>query len=79
MFYSVGFHVWILLLSTGYVFYKKQYKSLIGLIPCISVLLTCLASPVNGYWRYALPIIMSCPITIAIMFNIADKSSNKQY
>lgn len=68
------FHVacfnWILLISTGYVIYKKKYKYLIALAPYLSVLLVCLASPLNGSFRYILPIIFGLPAIIIVNYLI---------
>ena len=66
MLYSVGAHVYFLLISIGYMLYRRKYKYIIALMPLLMVLLICLASPVNGHWRYTLPIIMAFPITSAI-------------
>ena len=67
MIYSVGFHIDFLLVSIGYLIYKKKYKKITILMPLLVTLLICIASPINGHWRYALPIIMSVPITISII------------
>lgn len=67
MIYSVGFHIDFLLVSIGYLIYKKKYKKITILMPLLVTLLICIASPINGHWRYALPIIMSFPITISII------------
>jgi len=74
MLYSIGFHSCILLISTGYIIHCKKYKFIPVLLPLLVVLLVALASPVNAYLRYALPIIFNLPITIAIIIYISQSS-----
>ena len=65
-FNHVAFYDWFLIFSFLYIIRKKQYKYLIPLAPLLSVLLVCLASPVNGSFRYILPIVFSVPIILTI-------------
>ena len=58
----------------SYLIYKKKYKELIYLIPSLIVLLVCVASPVNTYFRYALPNIFALPT----MFGIFQKEVRKE-
>lgn len=60
-----GFYTWLVLLYCGYAFYKKMQYGLIASMPLIVHLLICLASPVNGYFRYYMPIIFMIPFVIA--------------
>ncbi|MBE6158158.1 MAG: hypothetical protein E7160_05150 [Firmicutes bacterium] len=64
--FKVAFYDFILLMSVIYVIYKKKYKYLIPLMALLSVLLVCLASPLNGAMRYILPIFFSAPIILSI-------------
>ena len=66
--FRVAFYDWVLLISCAYIIYKKKYKNLIPLIPLLSVLLVCLASPLNGSMRYILPIVFSIPICIVMVY-----------
>lgn len=75
MIYRVGFHVYTLMIAIGYLIWKKQYKMIIPLMPLIITLLICLASPVNGHWRYSLPIMMSFTVIISvIVYTILNKN-----
>lgn len=67
MIYRVGFHIYMMLIAIGYLIWKKQYKMIVVLMPLIITLLICLASPVNGHWRYSLPIMMSFTVIISSM------------
>lgn len=68
LFNHVAFYDWLLIFATIYVFTKKNYKYLIPLMPLHSVLLVCLASPINGSFRYIMPIVFSAPIIITIVY-----------
>ena len=39
-------------------------------MPFISIILVCIASPVNAYFRYTLPFIFGMPLTVAIFIDI---------
>lgn len=65
--YSPGLYTWILLIAIGYLLESRSYRQLIVMVPSITVLLTCIASPVNAYMRYALPIMMVTPIIIYVL------------
>ena len=72
--FKVAFYDWILILSTCYVVYKKKYKYLIPLMALLSVLLVCLASPINGSMRYILPILFSFPVILSIDYLVYKES-----
>ncbi|MEG2457472.1 MAG: DUF6020 family protein [Bacilli bacterium] len=67
---NVGFSAWILLFMFCVIIIKKKYKYLIYLLPSLSLFLVCIASPVNTYFRYALPNIFAIPILICMLINI---------
>ena len=59
-----GFYTWILLLLAGYLIYRKRTRDILLLIgPAINILI-CIASPVNGLLRYALPLMACTPLLI---------------
>lgn len=70
---NIGFETWILLLMTFYLITRKKHKELIIYTPALIVLLVCIASPVNTYFRYALPNIFAMPLMIGIFLNIIKK------
>lgn len=63
---NIGFNSWILLFMACYLIYQKKYKSLVVLLPSFVVLLVCVASPANTYFRYALPNIFAMPLLFGI-------------
>lgn len=68
---NIGFNSWLLLFIAGYLLYKKKYKELIVLLPSFVLLLVCVASPVNTYFRYALPNIFGMPLLIGIFLSLS--------
>ena len=71
---KVAYFDWILILSSFYIFKKKKYKYLVPLSALIAVLLSCLASPLNGSYRYVLPIIFSMPVILSINYIVYRES-----
>ena len=72
---NIGFNTWILLFMMAYLIYRKKYKEIIYLIPSIIVLLVCFASPVNTYFRYALPNVFAIPTMLLIFLSIRKEES----
>ena len=58
---NIGFNTWILLGLSFYSVLKKKKEYLIVLSPLLVTLLICVASPVNTYFRYAMPYIFIIP------------------
>ena len=56
---NIALNVWVLIFMLIYFFYRKKYQSIIYLIPSFVLILVCFASPVNAYFRYALPYIFA--------------------
>lgn len=57
--YSVGMMPWFVLLAGFFIIKNKKYRYLISLfIPLLSVAV-CVVSPVNGNWRYSMPVMFS--------------------
>ena len=66
IFVNIGFNVWLLIFMFSYLFYKKKYKELIYLTPSFVLILVCIASPVNTYFRYALPYVFSLMLNFGL-------------
>lgn len=63
---NIGWNTLVLLFISIYSFIKKQWSYLLCLIPLLATLLVCLASPVNAYFRYAMPYIFLMPWCVMI-------------
>lgn len=71
---NIGFSVWVYMYMLAVFLYRKCYKYIIFLLPTISLVLVCLASPVNSYFRYAMPYIFALPVSIAIFIDIIKRT-----
>lgn len=78
LFLHVAFYDWFLIFSCLYIIIQKKYKYLIPMLPLLSVLLVCLASPINGSFRYILPIVFSIPVILLIDYFVYIESKNKK-
>lgn len=65
MLYNCGVQCWIFIFAFSLFISSSKRKYLIPLLPAFVVFLVCIASPVNAYLRYILPIIMTLPFTIS--------------
>lgn len=63
---NIGFHGWLLLLLSVYSIIKKKSEYLYVLLPFLVSLLICIASPVNSYFRYAMPYVFFMPFLVSI-------------
>ena len=72
-----GAYTWLLLLVIGYFCYMKCYKGILALAAPFLNILVCIASPVNGYLRYAIPLIACTPIILYWCFAFAKCQSKK--
>lgn len=75
---SIGFCTWICMITFGFILKIKEYKYLIYLTPVISLVLVCIASPVNTYFRYALGYVFAMPMIISILLYIMDENKEKK-
>ncbi len=70
--FTPGFYFWLLLLCGLWAWYKRLYIRLLALAMPFAVWLTCLASPVNGSFRYAFPVVMAAPLLLGYMMMRED-------
>ena len=76
---NIGLNTWGLLFIFMYLLYKKKYKFIIYLLPSFTILLVCIASPVNVYFRYAMPNIFAMPLILSIFFDIIRCEKEEEY
>lgn len=71
LFQKIGIYSWVVVLMFFYLVSKKKYKYVLCISPLLFVFMGDCCSPVNGYFRYAFPMILSVPvICLAIMFEL---------
>ena len=67
--FNIGAYYWLLLFCGLHACYKKRYGRLLVLVLPFAVWLTCLASPVNGSFRYAYPAVLAMPFLIGYLLD----------
>lgn len=70
---NIAFSTWIIIALGIWLITSRQRKYLIFLIPSYVSLLVCIASPVNTYFRYAMPNVFAIPFIIGVSFYINKK------
>lgn len=64
--FSPGFYAWCIFLFFTMCTDKMKRRYLFVMVPALFVLIGCFASPVNGYFRYALPMVFCVPFLFGI-------------
>ncbi|WP_341349113.1 DUF6020 family protein [Eubacterium xylanophilum] len=79
MFASIGFYVWMLAFILVYVIRNRRLKSILVLVPLLTLVLTSIASPANTMFRYVYPIVVCTPVLFALLGTIgkSDKKARK--
>lgn len=72
-----GTYTWLLLVIAGYIIYRRRWKGLLLLVSPLLNVAVCIASPVNGYLRYAIPLIACIPILVywGLVIGRTDKTT----
>lgn len=68
---KIGIYTWLLAVAFVYILTRKKYKYIPCLVPAIMVFLQCIISPVNGYFRYAFPMIITVPIICVLVMCVS--------
>ena len=71
---NIGFNVWIYMYLLTYLITEHKKRLIPLILPAFILLLTCVVGPVNTYFRYMVPIVMSLPLIIGIIFKETNKS-----
>ncbi|MFH1879476.1 MAG: DUF6020 family protein [Bacillota bacterium] len=61
-----GLYGWIALFSLAVALSRRRWRMLICMLPVLLTLAGCLLSPVNGYFRYAMPVYFAAPLLLAV-------------
>lgn len=75
---NIGFNTWIYLYLLAFLIHEHQKKLLPLILPALALLLTYIVGPVNTYFRYILPLVMSLPILIGLIYQsvVANKTQD---
>ena len=63
---NIGVNVWMLVFMVGYLLYRGKRREVIYLVPSLVLVLVCVASPVNCYFRYALPFVFALMVNFGL-------------
>lgn len=74
---NIGFGTWMIFLLAIYVLKMKKYYYLPIFLPSILLILVCVASPVNTYYRYAMPYLFSIPVLFSMVKWISKEYTDK--
>lgn len=67
---NIGMNSWILMIMATYLIYKRKYRFIVLVLPNLVTLLICFASPVNAYFRYAMPYIFTLPLVFSSFIDL---------
>ena len=74
---NIGVNSWILIAYLFYLLKKHKQEYIAFLAPLFVTLLICFASPVNAYFRYALPYVFSTPFIVGTWLIVKKKRTSK--
>lgn len=74
--YSCPLYTWLTLLICTFFISRRQLRPLIPLLPLVINILVCIASPVNGMFRYFLPIVTAMPLAFIFCAKQATDEKN---
>ena len=74
---NIGFSTWVIMFMISYLIKIKKYKEIMMFLPSIIAFLVCIASPVNTYFRYALPNVFAMTLLTGLFLSIINKKEVK--
>lgn len=75
---SIGFATWIMMYLFALLLKFKKYDYLIMFTPVISLILVCIASPVNTYFRYTLGYTMAIPLLFVLTITVIKNKDKRK-
>lgn len=70
----IGIYTWMMSIAIARLFQKRRYAELISYTAPVMVFIGCLLSPVNGYFRYAFPMVLCVPLLFVYAMLPQDKN-----
>lgn len=61
---NAGAYTWMLLILAGWLAYQKRWKGILALSAPALIVVINIASPVNGLFRYAFPLVACMPVVV---------------
>lgn len=65
LFFNMGFYTWLLIFFLARLIAKHRFSDIVVLVPSLTSVLICIASPVNTYLRYMLPVMACMPLVVS--------------
>ena len=73
-----GTYTWLFIIGVSALLRHKKYKECFSAFPVLFTIAICIISPVNGYLRYALPVMAYMPIFLTfVVISIGNKQSKE--
>lgn len=72
---NIGFNTWVVFILGSFYIDNHKKKYLLVLSPILVSILVCIASPVNTYFRYAMPYVFVIPVLIGLTINLLKKKN----
>ncbi len=73
---NIAISVWLLFTMAAILIHFKKYRALTLFLPAFVLVLTCVASPANTYFRYAMPYVFAMPFLIGAFFLFQQQKNN---
>lgn len=76
-FYHGALYTWLLICSVCMMIEKRNKDGIIIMLPAITTVMVCIASPVNAYHSYLLPVMATIPLILAyvLKINVSEEES----
>lgn len=65
--YSPALYIWLLLAAAAYALHARRLDVLVLCAPCLMLVLTNIAGPLNGHLRYTLPVLATLPVILSLL------------
>lgn len=70
---NAGAYTWLLIILAGYLIHRKRWKGILAMAAPFLNVAVCIASPVNGLFRYVFPLAACIPVVIYWCLEYGEK------
>lgn len=74
---NAGTYTWLLIILAGYLIHRKRWKGILAMAAPFLNVAVCIASPVNGLFRYVFPLAACMPVVIYWCLEYGEKEFMK--
>ena len=72
---NIGFNSWLIIAYSLWLISKRKHAYFVLVCPLLISMLICIASPVNTYFRYAMPFVFTSLFTIGTWILLKNKKN----